>query len=85
MSSAGLPWSSHCGDPGRLLAGDALPVKQIDGAIELEQHAAQSVSSSGQIAGRGRRVSGEIRQSWPAKRPRLGNRSRTKRRAGPAG
>ena len=28
-------------DPGRLLAFQAAAVKQIDGAIELEQHAAQ--------------------------------------------
>ena len=39
----GLALIQDSRDPGRLLAGHALAIEQIDGAIELQEHAAQTV------------------------------------------
>ncbi len=39
----GLSLVEQAGDPGRLPSLDALAVQQVDGAVELQQHAAEEL------------------------------------------
>ena len=61
-------------DPFRLLAFDALAVEQIDRAIELQQHAPERFQLVAPAPGPSGNGAGEMRQSWPAKRPSAGRR-----------
>src|SRR5207247_5070033 len=45
-------------DPGRLFAGDALPVEEIHRAVELQQHAAERFQFDGQIGAERKRRGG---------------------------
>jgi len=64
--------------PGWLFAFNAPAIEQIDGAIELEQHAAKRIQFFGNGGSR-RKGSGAMRQCWSANKPPGGSCSRMKR------